>query len=155
MEQQLPQPEKKGLSKGCVIALIVGGVIFVIIAFIVIMIFVKGKDVAKWAFVQAIETEKALIMQGQIPGIDTTAVNMTADGFKANIESPEFAFEQVISFQGFVQQYVTDSKVDSTEAEAFVKAMIECYPELADLYNPAIPMDTELMPDTGATDGQE
>lgn len=142
MNQQIPQPEKKGLSKGCTVALIIGGVVVVLIAIFVVMIIVKGKDVAKWAFVQAIDNEKTIIMQSQLPGIDTVALNKVADGFKQRIESPEFQFEQLVSFQGFVQRYVTDTKVDSTEAEQFVQAMIDCYPDLADLYQPSVSVDT-------------
>jgi len=147
MNQQMPQPEKKGLSKGCTVALIIGGVVAVLIIAVVIMIMVKGKDVAKWAFVQAIDNEKNVIMQSQIPGIDTAAVNSVADGFKERIESPDFQFDQVMSFQGFVQQYATDARADSSEAAQFVEAMIECYPGLADRYQPNITTDTSAITD--------
>jgi hypothetical protein len=154
MNQQIPQPEKKGLSKGCTIALIVGGIILVAVVALIITLFVKGKDVAKWAYVQAVESEKALIMNSNLSGIDTVAVNKVADGFKAKVESADFEFDQVLSFQSFVQQYVTDAKVDSTEAAQFVNAMIECYPDLSDLYSPEIPMGTENPPDTIGAEGQ-
>lgn len=155
MPQGIPQPEKKGLSKGCTVALIIGGVAVVLIAVVIIVLVVKGKDVAKWAFVQAIENEKVLIMQSQIPGIDTVAVNSVADGFKQKLELPDFEFQQVTSFQGFVQQYATDNKVDSLEATSFVEAMVECYPELADVYSPEIPMNPEPAPDTSGVEGHE
>ncbi|HEX2897576.1 MAG TPA: hypothetical protein VHP63_05955 [candidate division Zixibacteria bacterium] len=145
MPQGMPQPEKKGLSKGCTVALIIGGVAVVLIAAVIIVLVMKGKDVAKWAFVQAIENEKTMIMQSQIPGIDTVAVNSVADGFKQKLESPDFDFQQVMSFQGFVQQYATDNKVDSLEAVSFVDAMVECYPDLESLYMPAIIDDTASM----------
>lgn len=145
MNQTIPQPEKKGLSKGCTVALIVGGIMLVLIAALVITLFVKGKDVAKWAFLQAVETEKTLIMSSNLTGIDTLAVNKVADGFKSKIESPDFELEQVLSFQGFVQEYVTDSKVDSTEAVKFVEAMLYCYPELDSLYRPDIDGDTSTV----------
>ena len=148
MNQQMPQPEKKGLSKGCTVALIIGGVVVVLILVFVILIFVKGKDVAKWAFVQAIDNEKNLIMQNQIPGIDTAAVNSVAGRFKQKLESPDFQFDQVMSFQAFVQKYVTDVKVDSAEAAQFVEAMIECYPDLAGLYQPNVTGDTSLVTDS-------
>lgn len=142
MPPQMPLPEKKGLSKGCTVALIIGGVVVVLIAIVIIVLVVKGKDVAKWAFVQAIENEKVLIMQSQIPGIDTVAVNSVADGFKQKLESPDFEFQEVTSFQGFVQQYAADNKVDSLEAASFVEAMVECYPELESLHVPDITVDT-------------
>lgn len=143
--QGTPQPEKKGLSKGCTVALIIGGVAVVLIAAIIIVLVIKGKDVAKWAYVQAVENEKTLIMQNQIPGIDTMAVNSVADGFKQKLESPDFEFDQVMSFQGFVQQYATDNKIDSLEAVSFVESMIDCYPELESMYMPAIMDDTSSM----------
>ncbi len=154
MNQQMPQTEKKGLSKGCTVALIIGGVVVVLIIAVVIMIMVKGKDVAKWAFVQAVDNEKNVIMLNQIPGIDTAAVNSVADGFKERIQSPEFQFDQIMSFQGFAQQYATDARADSSEAARFVEAMIECYPDLADSYLPNTAIDSAAATDTVIDENQ-
>ncbi len=154
MNQQMPPTEKKGLSKGCTVALIIGGVVVVLIIAVVIMVMVKGKDVAKWAFVQAVDNEKNVIMMNQIPGIDTAAVNSVADGFKEKIQSPDFQFDQIMSFQGFVQEYATDTRADSSEAARFVEMMIECYPDLGDRYQPNISLDTSAITDSLIDDNQ-
>jgi len=154
MNEQIPQTEKKGLSKGCTVALIIGGIVFVIIVACLILLFAKGKDVAKWAFIKAVDNEKVIIMSKNISGIDTVAVNKVAAGFKDKIESPKFAFDQVSAFQTFVQKYATDMKADSTEASAFVEAMVQCYPELADLYQPSVNFETSKAIDSSTTKNQ-
>jgi len=149
MNQQIPQPEpKKGLSKGCTIALIVGGVVVVVLAGIIILIMTKGE---RWAYKMAANTEKALIMAKPIDGIDTVAVNKVADAFLKNLEAGEVVSEKMTPFGSFVTQYATDTKVDSAEAVAYVQAMIECYPELAELYQPVETIDTSAAIDTTVT----
>ena len=149
MNQQIPQVEpKKGLTKGCTIALIVGGVVIVVLAGIIILIMTKGE---RWAYKMAANTERTLIMAKPIDGIDTIAVNKVADQFLKNLEIGEVDSEKMIPFGSFVTQFATDTKVDSAEAVAYVHAMIECYPELAELYQPAPTIDTSAITDTTVT----
>lgn len=149
MNQQIPQVEpKKGLTKGCTIALIVGGVVLVVLAGIIILIMTKGE---KWAYKMAASTERSYIMANPINGIDTVAVNKVADEFLKNLEVGEIESEKMIPFGSFVTQFATDTKVDSAEVAAFVQAMIECYPELAALYQPKQIIDTSAVTDTTVT----
>jgi len=152
MNQEIPQPQKKGLSKGCTIALIIGGILIVILAAVIILVMTKGE---MWAYKMAANTEKSLLMTNPVNGIDTSAVNTLTDAFvdKINTDKPES--EQMMPFALFVRENATDMKIDSTEAVAFVDAMMKCFPELADLYNPAVTLDSTMMPDTGMTVDEE
>jgi hypothetical protein len=152
MNQQILQPEsKKGLTKGCTVALIIGGAVIVLIAVVVILIVANRDKVARWAFVSAVNTERALIMANSIDGIDTVVINKVADEFIKNLEVGEVDPEKMTPFGDFVAQYVKDMKVDSAEAVAYVQAMIECYPELAGLYQPMQTIDTSAVIDTTVT----
>ncbi len=136
----MPQTEpKKGLTKGCTVALIVGGVVVVVIAGIVLLLMFKGE---KWAYKMAANTERTLIMSKPIEGFDTVAVNKVAGEFLKILESGEVVTEKMLPFAGFVQQFATDTKIDSTEVAAFIQAMIDCFPELAEFYQPVKPNDT-------------
>jgi hypothetical protein len=149
MNQQIPQIEpKKGLSKGCTIALIIGGIVLVVLAGTIILIMTKGE---KWAYKMAANTERTLIMAKPIDGIDTVAVNRVADQFLKNLEVGEVDSERMIPFGSFVTQFATDTKVDSAEAVAYVQAMIDCYPELSELYQPLQVIDTSAVIDTTVT----
>ncbi len=149
MNQQIPQPEpKKGLTKGCTIALIVGGVVVVILAGIIILIMMKGE---KWAYKMAANTERTMLMAKPIDGIDTVAVNKVTDEFLKKLEVGEVDSEKMMPFGSFVRQYATDTKIDSAEAVAYVNAMIECFPELAELYQPVVTIDTTAVIDTTIT----
>jgi hypothetical protein len=146
MNQQIPQPEKKGLSKGCTVALIVGGILVVIVAAAIILVVLKGE---KWAYKMAANSERTWLMTTPVDGIDTTAVNRVADAFIAKVDAGQFESEQMLPFGEFVREQATDSKIDSAEAVDFVNAMIECFPELADLYNPMLDTAPIEMPDEG------
>lgn len=141
-----PEPEKKGLSRGCTVALIIGGAVFVLIAASLILFYIYRNEIGQWSFKKSVESEKMFIMNANMAGIDTVAVNKVADGFMSNISVEDFDLNSVPDYQIFVKDYATDMKVDSTEAEAFVQAMIACYPELEDMYMPD--MMEEEMPDS-------
>ena len=68
------QIQNKGLSKGCTIALIVGGVIFVLIVALIILVIAKPDKFASWAYSKAAISEKRLIAEADLPGIDTIMV---------------------------------------------------------------------------------
>lgn len=124
------QIQKKGLSKGCTIALIVGGVIFVLVVALIILVIVKKDDFASWAYSKAVISEKRLIAEADLPGIDTIKVNRIADEFLAMVDTARYTQVELMPFVKFVQDGGMDEKVDSAEAVAFVNAMVESFPDL-------------------------
>ena len=129
------QIQKKGLSKGCTIALIVGGVILVLIVALIILVIVKKDDFATWAYSKAVINEKRLIAESDLPGIDTVEVNRIADEFLASVDTARYTQVELMPFVEFVQHGGMDEKVDSAEAVAFVNAMIESFPDLDQFRN--------------------
>ena len=127
--------QKKGLSKGCTIALIVGGVIVVLVVALIILVIVKKDDFASWAYSKAVINEKRLITEAELPGIDTTEINRIADEFLAKVDTARYTQVELMPFVKFVQDGGMDEKVDSAEAVAFVKAMVESFPDLEQYKN--------------------
>ena len=125
------QIQKEGLSKGCTIALIVGGVIFVLVVALIILVIVKKDDFASWAYSKAVINEKRLITEADIPGIDTVEVNRIADEFLAKVDTARYTQVELMPFVKFVQDGGMDEKVDSAEVVDFVKAMVESFPSLS------------------------
>ena len=148
------QIQKKGLSKGCTIALIVGGVILVLIVALIILVIVKKDDFATWAYGKAVINEKRLIAESDLPGIDTVEVNRIADEFLAKVDTARYTQVELMPFVEFVQDGGMDESVDSAEAVAFVNAMIESFPDLEQYRNKGGSDDISEQSDSSAASEQ-
>ena len=126
----IEQIQTKGLSKGCTIALIVGGVIFVLVVALVILVIAKNNEVMTWVYSKPVISEKRLIAESGLSGIDTVEVNRIADEFVAKLDTARYTLAELRPFFEFVQQHGIDAKVDSAEAVAFLKAIVESFPDL-------------------------
>ena len=129
------QIQTKGLSKGCTIALIVGGVIFVLVVALIILVIVKKDDFAAWTYNKTVINEKRLIAESDLPGIDSVEVNRVADEFMAKVDTARYAAVELLPFLEFMRQQATDEKMDSAEVAAFVNAMVESFPDLEQYKN--------------------
>jgi len=148
------QIQKKGLSKGCTIALIVGGIILVLIAALIILFLAKGDDVAAWIHSKAVINEMRLIAEADLPGIDTVEVNRVAGEFLAKIDTARYSQGELMPFLVFVRQEGIDEKVDSAEAVAFVNAMVESFPDLGQYKNSVGTDDMTGQKDSSAASDQ-
>ncbi|MCH7690691.1 MAG: hypothetical protein IIA17_06555 [candidate division Zixibacteria bacterium] len=148
------QIQEKGLSKGCTIALIVGGVIFVLVVALIILVIVKKDEFASWAYSKAVISEKSLIAEADLPGIDTIEVNRIADEFLAKVDTARYTQVELMPFVKFVQDGGMDEKVDSAEAVAFVNAMVESFPDLGQYKNSDDSGDMKKQTDSSAASDQ-
>lgn len=148
MNQQMNpmgQLEKKGMSKGCMVGLIVG---------IVLVVIVLGGGLVCWHYKDAIvkvgvvtmaQGIKGELNKNPVNGVDTVRVNKVTDAFLAKLETDEAQLEQLSVFAQSVQTLMADQIVDAEEADQFVQLMIDFYPELGEL----VPV-METMEDTTA-----
>lgn len=148
------QIQEKGLSKGCTIALIVGGIILVLIAALIILFLAKGDDVAAWIHSKAVISEMRLIAEADLPGIDTVEVNRVAGEFLAKIDTARYSQGELMPFLVFVRQEGIDEKVDSAEAVAFVNAMVESFPDLGQYKHSEVKDDMTEQTDSSAASEQ-
>ncbi len=140
--------QKQGLSKGCVIGLIVAGVILVMIIIAIVVVYVYREDIAKFganAVVTSIQNEVAA---NPIPGIDSAAFAGVCAAFSEKLETEPVDGQKYQVFFQTVRTIPSDKKVDSAEAVLFLDAVFEYFPELEDMYMPAEMPDTTIQLDS-------
>jgi hypothetical protein len=130
----LPSEKKKGMSKGCLVALIVGIVLVVIVVGSGLICWLKKDAIMKAstaAMVEAISTE---LTEQPVEGVDTVVVNRVTDAFVERLNQDEkMDLQRFQSFAQEIQIIMSDKKVDADEADHFVSLLVEYYPELEEL----------------------
>ncbi|MFQ6007500.1 MAG: hypothetical protein ACE5K8_00965 [Candidatus Zixiibacteriota bacterium] len=122
--------QKKGLSKGCLIVLIVVGALVLLLVVVGIVRYVKKDDFARYGAATLVNTVKSELQENPVEGVDTVQVNAVADAFLEKLNQAELDYNKYGRFMQSIQSIPSDEKVDSAEAEAFIQAMIEYFPEL-------------------------
>ena len=140
--------KKKGLSKGCLIGLIVAGVLLVMVIVAAVVVWVYWEDVTKFTGNAFVTTVKTSVAENPPSGLDTVSFNATCDAFSERFSQDQFDAEKYAAFFGQIQSIPSDSKVDSVEAQMFLEAMFEYYPDLKELMPPAPLPDTASVADS-------
>ena len=139
--------QKKGMSKGCLIGLIVAGVLLVMIIVAALVLWIYWEDFTKFAGTTSVTGVKTMVAVNPPPGLDTVSFNAVCDGFTEKFAQEEFDTEKSGAFFTTVQSIASDRKVDSVEAQLFLEALFDYYPELQDLMPPELP-DTAMVTDS-------
>lgn len=141
MTEQAP---KKGMSKGCLIAIIVA---FVLIALFVLVAYLYYEDFAKWGTVQLVSSSKVMVAE-HADKIDTTQFNAVVDKFIEKFNNEDIDMERFgAAFQN-LQGIVADEKISEDEAKTFMQMMIDYYPDLAELAPTGGMIETGMMDST-------
>jgi uncharacterized protein YejL (UPF0352 family) len=122
--------QKKGMSKGCLIALIVVGAVVLLLIIAVIVCYAKKDDLARYGAATLINSIKTELRKNPVEGVDTAQVNAVADAFLDKLSESKIDYNKYGRFMQSIQSIPADEKVDSIEAEQFIRAMIEYFPEL-------------------------
>lgn len=125
--------KKKGMSKGCLIGLIVGGVLLLMIIIAVVTCYMKKDDLARFAATTVINGAKEMVAKEPIEGVDTVAFNSILDSFVKNLNEAPFDGEKYAVFFQKIQTIPADGKVDSVEIKMLYNAIIEYFPQLEEL----------------------
>lgn len=148
MNQQMTppgvQPEKKGMSKGCLVALIVGLVLLVLVVGAGLVCWYKKDAFLKAGTVTMVNSITAELTNNPVEGVDTVLVNQVASGFITKINESEIDLQQFGQFAQDIQRLMDDKVVDADEADQFIDMMVDYYPELRDL----LPPEDEPVEDT-------
>ena len=118
------------------------------------VLIVKKDDVASWAYSKAVISEKRVIAEADLSGIDTIEVNRIADEFLAKVDTARYTQVELMPFVKFVQDGGMDEKVDSAEAVAFVNAMVESFPDLEQYKHSEVTDDMTEQTDSSAASDQ-
>jgi hypothetical protein len=151
MNQQMNptgQLEKKGMSKGCLVGLIVGIVLVVIVIGGGLVCWMYKDSIVKIGAVTMVEGIRAELNTKPVDGVDSVYVNEVTDAFLAKLDTDSVQIEQIGQFAQSVQTLMADQKVDAEEADQFVQLMIDFYPELGELVPTMETLeDTTAVPD--------
>ncbi len=142
--------QKKRMSKGCLIALIVVGVLLLLVIIAGITCYLKKDELVKYGTTTMVTGIKTKLNDNPVAGIDTVRVNAVADAFIEKFNEAEIDYTRYGALSGELQEFVADDEIDSMDAERFVQAMIEYFPELEELV-PAVEIeDSTYMEDTAS-----
>ena len=136
--------QKKGMSKGCLVGIIIAAVIIVIIIIGIALIYFYKDDIGKFGAVTVAQGIKTELAENPVEGIDSTRVNAVVDAFVTKVNEEEA--DNLVTLSAFmqtVQTVISDQKVDSAEVELAMDAMIDVYPELDTIWRPYMPEQTE------------
>jgi hypothetical protein len=130
-EKTVPvQPESKGLSKGCLIGLIVLGVVLLLVVIGGVTCYLKRHEIVKFGVTTVVGSIKQELARNPVSGVDTVAVDGVADAFIKKLNESEPDGQKMAALAQSLQAIMSDMKVDSAEASRFVDAMVEYFPEL-------------------------
>ena len=130
--------QKKGMSKGCLIALI-AAVILVIVIIIGGWLIVNYKDdIAKYVIIKSVNSAKVELAAMEEPYVDTVIFNSISDSFIVKFEVDTIDIEEGggIKILSVVQDYASNKKLDSSLAIGLLDGMITLYPDLAEMLPP-------------------
>jgi len=139
--------EKKGMSKGCLVGLIVLGVLIVVIAILSVVCYMNKDSIMKFGVNTMITEVKVQMANSPNPGMDTTTFNAIADEFSRKLETGEVDSQKLSAMAAVIQNIIEDKVVDSAEVIDFVNAMVAVYPELGDMVpeqEPMIEVDSSM-----------
>ncbi len=124
------------MSKGCLVALIVGLVLLVLVVGAGLVCWYKKDAFLKAGTVTMVNSITAELANNPIEGVDTVLVNQVAAAFITKTEESEVDLQQFGQFAQDIQRFMDDKVIDADEADQFIDMMVEYYPELGDLLPP-------------------
>ncbi len=140
--------KKKGMSKGCLIGLVVAGVLLVMVMVAAVVMWMYWDDLTKFAGTAHVTSIKTKVAENPPSGLDTVSFNAACDAFSEKLSQDQYDAEKYAAFFGKTQSIPSDSKVDSVEAQIFLEAMFEYYPDLEELIPPVELPDTTVLADS-------
>lgn len=117
------QPEKKKMSRGCLVGLIVLSVIVVLITIAGFVCYSKRDDFMKFALNTGLTKITETIANSPVAGIDTTEVNQAVLRFTERFEADTLDIDRWGRLMGEMQAILLDEAVDSLEAEQFLESL--------------------------------
>ena len=146
--------QKKGMSKGCLVALIVVGALIVIMLLGMATCWYYRNDLMKFAGTAAINQVKARVAEAPPEGIDTVQFNALVDAFVAKVNDQKDIDMQEYSQVLQTAQYVAGEKeLDSALVKRLENSLATYLPELKALQKAPAPEEEEnLQPEEPSED---
>ena len=124
-----PAP-KKGMSKGCLVAIIVAGVLLVLVVASFFVCMSKKDDIVKFGVTTLLTSSKQIVVESNIEGIDTAYYNMVIDNFNVRLQADTINLEEIANIFTNIQTTVQGGKMELSDAESILEALITKYPDI-------------------------
>lgn len=145
----MEQVPKKGMSKGCMVGLIVAGVLLLLIIIAAVTCYMKREDLAKFGAATIVGSLKTELRQHPVENLDTTQFFALGDAFAAKLKSDTLDYTKYSRFMSAVQLVLGDKKLDADEVRTLSDEMVRYYPELESMVSPApMEQDSAAIPPT-------
>ena len=149
----MEQVQKKGMSKGCLVALIIVGALLLIVVIGALSCWFYRVELARMGAVTMMNQVKQMVAENPPQNMDTAQFNALVDGFVGRLEEDDIADKdttlmKVAEFMQVMQRVVEDKAVDESEIDQLRNTMESFYPELADKYQRVEPSDSSMVTDS-------
>ncbi|PWB72590.1 hypothetical protein C3F09_06385 [candidate division GN15 bacterium] len=129
----MEQVPKKGMSKGCLVALIIAIALLVIVIALSITCYLKRDAVIKWGTQSALTMVKTQLSKTPVAGVNTEKFGAIVDSFLTRIETEPLDYARYQPFVPILQKVGGDKKIEKGEIAELVDAFVKYYPELEPL----------------------
>jgi hypothetical protein len=129
----MEQVPKRGMSKGCMIALIIGIVLLVIVIALGITCYLKRDAVIKWGTQSALTMVKAEVAKAPVPGVNSEHFGVIVDSFLTRIAAEPLNYEKYQLFVPVMQKIGADKQIDKDEVSQLIDAVVTYFPDLEPL----------------------
>jgi hypothetical protein len=146
MEQVQEQPQRKGMSKGCLVGLIVGGAILLLIIILFAFICAKREQILQYGTKLVMQNLKAEMAKSHPVGLDTVQFDALIDSFTVRFSQGPVDSSKSMQLTKDLQLVMADKKIDANDIQPIITMIINYYPDL-EKYRPAyqpegVPADT-------------
>ena len=148
----MEEAPKKGMSKGCLIGLIVGGSVIVLIIVGLILCSVYSEDLAKAGVSVMVSGVKSQVMEQEVEGVDTTRFNALADGFATKFAESELDSDKTGLFMQDMQATLSGGALSAEDIAELSDAMVGYFPELEEYLPVTVPADTTAVEEPETTE---
>ena len=149
----MEQVQKKGMSKGCLVALIIVGALLLIVVIGALSCWFYRVELARMGAVTMTNQVKQMVAENPPQDMDTAQFNSLVDGFLGRLEEDEITDKdttlmKLAEFMQVMQRVVEDKAVDENDVDQLSNIMISYYPELVDKYQRVEPIDSSVVTDS-------
>ena len=149
----MEQVQKKGMSKGCLVALIIVGALLLIVVIGALSCWFYRAELARMGAVTMMNQVKQMVAESPPQDVDTAQFNSLLDGFVGRLEEDEMADQdttlvKLAELMQVMQTVVEDKAIDENEIDQLSNTMLSFYPELVDEFWRVEPIDSNVVTDS-------
>lgn len=134
----MEETKKKGLSKGCIIGIVIASVLIVLVVGGGILCYANKDALIKMGMSTVVGGVKVQLEENPIEGFDNETYNVIADRFLEKLDADEELDPEKMQAFALQMQAVGQSmeNLSASDVSNFMQAMVDYYPELKE-YLPA------------------